>query len=62
VGHAGGSHSGSQQRYPQQQQPVQQGYYAPPANNPQCPPGNTCYPQQPAPPCPPGYACVLNGG
>ncbi len=49
-------HSGSQQRQYQQPQP---GYYAPPANNPQCPPGEVCTPNQPPPPpCPAGYACT----
>jgi outer membrane lipoprotein SlyB len=41
------------------QNAAQPGYYAPPANNPQCPSGYVCTPQQPAPPpCPPGYTCT----
>lgn len=35
-----------QQPY-QQQQYQQPGYYAPPVNNPQCPPGHTCVPTAP---------------
>ena len=41
----------------------QPGYHAPPANNPQCPPGYVCTPNQPAPPpppCPAGYTCTPN--
>jgi hypothetical protein len=34
-------HNGSRQ----QNQPPQPGYYAPPANNPSCPPGYTCVPE-----------------
>ncbi len=55
LGGLAGAAVGSQQ--PSQPQP---GYYAPPPNNPQCPPGDTCYPQ-PQPPCPAGYSCVPNG-
>ncbi len=45
------------------QNDVQPGYYAPPPNNPQCPPGYVCTPNQPAPPpppppCPAGYSCT----
>ncbi|MHB1322512.1 MAG: hypothetical protein ACYCY0_13275 [Acidithiobacillus ferrivorans] len=38
----------------------QPGYYAPPVNNPQCPSGYVCTPNQPAPPppCPAGYTCT----
>ena len=35
-----------QPQYQQQQYP-QPGYYAPPVNNPQCPPGYTCVPTAP---------------
>ena len=37
-------HNGSRQQY----QPPQPGYYAPPANNPSCPPGYTCVPTAPS--------------
>ena len=50
VGGLAGAGMGNQQ--PQYQQPYQQqyqqpGYYAPPVNNPQCPPGYTCVPTAP---------------
>ena len=56
----GVAHSGqfNQNRTPQS------GYYAPPANNPQCPPGDVCTPNLPAPPpppCPVGYTCTPDG-
>ncbi|MBU2754073.1 hypothetical protein HFU84_03365 [Acidithiobacillus sp. CV18-2] len=45
-------------------QPAQPSYYAPPANNVQCPPGYTCTPTAPQyqtpPSCPPGYNCTPN--
>ena len=37
-------HNGIRQQY----QPPQPGYYAPPANNPSCPPGYTCVPTAPS--------------
>ncbi len=46
VGGLAGYGVGNQQQAQQYQQP-QQGYYAPPANNPQCPPGYTCMPTAP---------------
>ncbi len=36
-----------QPQYQQPQQYQQPGYYAPPVNNPQCPPGYTCVPTAP---------------
>ena len=45
VGGLAGYGVGNQQ--PQQYQQPQQGYYAPPANNPQCPPGYSCVPTAP---------------
>ena len=51
----GVAHSGQ----PPQQSAPQQGYYQPPANNPQCPPGYNCTPTAPPPPpCPAGYSCT----
>ena len=46
VGGLAGYGVGNQQQ-PQQQQYQQPGYYAPPVNNPQCPPGYTCVPTAP---------------
>lgn len=53
IGGLAGAGMGNQQP-PQYQQPYQQpqyqqqpGYYAPPANNPQCPQGYTCVPTAP---------------
>ena len=43
IGGLAGAGMGNQQP-PQHQQP---GYYAPPVNNPQCPPGYTCVPTAP---------------
>ena len=49
VGGLAGYGVGNQQPLQYQQQPYQQqpGYYAPPVNNPQCPPGYTCVPTAP---------------
>ena len=56
-GLAGYAVHNSQQSAPQQA--PQPGYYQPPANNPQCPPGYNCAPAAPPPPpCPPGYSCT----
>ena len=46
VGGLAGYGVGNQQQTQSYQQP-QQGYYAPPVNNPQCPPGYTCVPAAP---------------
>ena len=53
VGGLAGYGMGNQQPYQQQYQ--QPGYYAPPVNNPQCPPGYTCVPLQGANPTAPQY-------
>ena len=45
VGGLAGYGMGNQQPYQQQYQ--QPGYYAPPVNNPQCPPGYACVPTAP---------------
>ena len=49
VGGLAGYGVGNQQQpqYPQQYQQPQHGYYAPPINNPQCPPGYSCVPTAP---------------
>lgn len=49
VGGLAGYGVGNQQQQPQSQQRQYQqpGYYAPPVNNPQCPPGYTCVPTAP---------------
>ena len=60
IGGLAGAGMGNQQP-PQYQQPYQPpqyqqpGYYAPPVNNPQCPPGYTCVPLQGANPTAPQY-------
>ncbi|MFA6181526.1 glycine zipper domain-containing protein [Acidithiobacillus sp.] len=46
VGGLAGYGVGNQRQTQPYQQP-QQGYYAPPANNPQCPPGYSCVPTAP---------------
>ena len=46
-GLAGYGVGNQQQPQPQQQQYQQPGYYAPPVNNPQCPPGYACVPTAP---------------
>nr|WP_035193069.1 glycine zipper domain-containing protein [Acidithiobacillus ferrivorans] len=57
VGGLAGYGIGNQQQpqYQQRQQYQQPGYYAPPANNPQSPPGYTCVPLQGANPTAPQY-------
>lgn len=47
VGGLAGYGVGNQQQPQYQQQYPQPGYYAPPVNNPQCPPGYTCVPTAP---------------
>ena len=49
VGGLAGYGVGNQQQpqYPQSFQQPQPGYYAPPVNNPHCPPGYTCVPTAP---------------
>ena len=50
VGGLAGAGMGNQPQYQQPYQPPQYqqpGYYAPPVNNPQCPPGYTCVPAAP---------------
>lgn len=47
VGGLAGYGVGNQRQPQYQQQQQQPGYYAPPANNPTCPPGYTCVPTAP---------------
>ena len=58
IGGLAGAGMGNQPQYQQPYQPPQYqqpGYYAPPVNNPQCPPGYTCVPLQGANPTAPQY-------